>query len=66
MNTIIDLPNDFRKKNPKAKRSEYPVLTGLNVFYLGKSIIPVCMIKMNKLIYSFVIFSWSNSICRLD
>jgi hypothetical protein len=36
MNSTIGLPKEFKEKNPKAKRSEYPALTDLNVLHIGK------------------------------
>lgn len=36
MNEAVDLPKDFKKNNPTAKRSDYPTSTGYTALHLGK------------------------------
>lgn len=36
MNDYIELPYDYKKENPKAKKSEYPNLTGYTALHIGK------------------------------
>lgn len=38
MNSHIALPKDFKDSTPKAKKSDYPALTGYTALHLGKFI----------------------------
>lgn len=36
MNCYVTLPKDFKKSNPKAKKANYPALTGYTALHFGK------------------------------
>lgn len=38
MNCHVTLPKDFKKSNPKAKKANYPALTGYTALHFGKFI----------------------------
>jgi hypothetical protein len=67
MNSTIGLPKEFTDNNPKAKRSEYPELTGFGVLHLGKfyywSHYVLLYPSFNELIHQL---SLPDTICRLD
>ncbi|KAI9485556.1 MAG: hypothetical protein EXX96DRAFT_12648 [Benjaminiella poitrasii] len=37
LNSTIQLPKDYKKNNPSAKRTDYPKLTGFGALHLGIS-----------------------------
>jgi hypothetical protein len=56
MNTCIQLPKDYKKNNPKAKKSDYPVSTGYTALHLGK-IIRLLPKNKNSLITSIYLIN---------
>jgi len=36
MNSYVQLPKDYKKKNPKVKKSSYPTHTGFTALHIGK------------------------------
>lgn len=39
VNESADLPKDYKKNNPLAKKSDYPALVGYTALHLGKFVI---------------------------
>lgn len=36
MNEVVGLPRNFKKKNPKFTKKDYPPLTGYTAIHIGK------------------------------